>query len=308
MEMRQFFRSDLMEERQGGMGEGILSGVSCAVHRQNGIEIFETRVLNEEGARLTDKPIGCYLTLSFKEPWLMSDEEKDLLADAVAGQLRRLLDEEEQEEQKEKSDAPILLVGLGNRRMTADAVGPAVQSKILVTGHLKKFDPALFESLGQRAVCALAPGVLGDTGIESVEVVDAVAKTLKPAAILAVDALAAGSIDRLCRTVQLSDAGISPGAGVGNDRPGFSKEVFGIPVIAIGVPTVVDVSTLVANTFEKAGSSEIPPEVDDVLQRGRGFFVSLKEVDEAVETLSNILARAVDLAMERKGAQPLKEA
>ncbi len=302
MEMRQFFRSDLMEERQSSAREGGLPGVSSFVCRQNGIEIFETRVLTEEGAQLTGKPVGCYLTLSFKEPWLMSEVEKDLLADTVAVQLKRLLGAEVG---KEQSDAPVLLVGLGNRRMTADAVGPAVQSKIFVTGHLKKFDPALFEALDQRAVCALAPGVLGDTGIESVEVVNAVAKMLNPTVILAVDALAAGSIDRLCRTVQLSNAGISPGAGVGNDRPGFSKEVFGIPVIAIGVPTVVDVSTLVANTFEKAGNSEIPPELEDVLRRGRGFFVSLKEVDEAVETLSDILARAVDLAMDKKGVRHL---
>ena len=173
--------------------------------------------------------------------------------------------------------------------------------KITVTRHVKSLDPALFRELGRRTVAAMAPGVLGDTGMESAEMVRAVVKELKPCALLAVDALAARSVSRLATTIQLCDTGISPGAGVGNDRPALNREYMGVPVIALGVPMVVDSSTLVTDMLEMAGVDPLPEGLEPVLKNGRSFFVSLKEADAALEALTDLLAEGIDLAMEAAG-------
>jgi spore protease len=181
--------------------------------------------------------------------------------------------------------------------MTADAIGPMVVDRITVTRHVKRLDPALFHRLAHRSVAAFCPGVLGQTGMESADGVKAVAGTLRPRLLLVIDALAARSPDRLAATVQLSTGGIAPGSGVGNNRPAFTRDSMGLPVIAIGVPMVVDSSTLVSDALEKAGIFDLPPALLPVLENGRSFFVSLKEADAANEAMADLLSRAIDRAM-----------
>jgi spore protease len=202
-----------------------------------------------------------------------------------------------EEQAPEKEEDCILVVGLGNRAMTADAIGPMVVDRITVTRHVKRLDPPLFRRLAHRSVAAFCPGVLGQTGMESADGVKAVAGTLRPRLLLVIDALAARSPDRLAATVQLSTGGIAPGSGVGNNRPAFTRDSMGLPVIAIGVPMVVDSSTLVSDALEKAGISDLPPALLPVLENGRSFFVSLKEADAATESMATLLASAIDSAM-----------
>ena len=324
MELKNYRRTDLaleLQEEQGDAGRGI-----DFTERQEGkVTVSTLTVKNKEGAELLGKPVGRYVTLSFGKPWLFSEEERQEVSNCLAAELKGLFalagagepswesgtkGQEEKEAGKESGgkvgkasgrERTVLVVGLGNRRMTADAVGPGTLDKITVTRHVKSLDPALFRELGRRTVAAMAPGVLGDTGMESAEMVRAVVKELKPCALLAVDALAARSVSRLATTIQLCDTGISPGAGVGNDRPALNREYMGVPVIALGVPMVVDSSTLVTDMLEMAGVDPLPEGLEPVLKNGRSFFVSLKEADAALEALTDLLAEGIDLAMEAAG-------
>ena len=192
----------------------------------------------------------------------------------------------------------ILVAGLGNPHMTPDVIGPGTVRRMTVTRHLKGYDESLFTALGCCELAAISPGVLGQTGMESGELVKCAAELVKPHLIVAVDALAARRVERLSSTIQLSDRGISPGAGIGNRRLAIDRETMGCPVLGVGVPTVVDSSTLVWDALERAGMSggEIPPALEEVLETGRSFIVSPKDSDEVVELTCRLLARGVDLA------------
>ena len=167
-----------------------------------------------------------------------------------------------------------------------------------VTRHLKSFDESLYRALGCCELAALSPGVLGQTGVESGELVKCAADRLTPHLLVAVDALAARSCERLASTIQISDGGISPGAGIGNHRMAINRETVGCPVMALGVPTVVDSSTLVWDALEKAGMTgeALPDALTEVLESGRSFIVSPRDCDEMVELTCRLLAKALDIA------------
>ena len=192
----------------------------------------------------------------------------------------------------------ILVAGLGNPHMTPDAIGPGTVRRMTVTRHLKGYDESLFTALGCCELAAISPGVLGQTGMESGELVKCAAELVRPHLIVAVDALAARRVERLSSTVQLSDGGISPGAGIGNHRLAIDRAAMGCPVLGVGVPTVVDSSTLVWDALERAGMADggIPPALEEVLETGRSFIVSPKDSDEVVELTCRLLARGLDLA------------
>ena len=192
----------------------------------------------------------------------------------------------------------VLVVGLGNDQMTPDAVGPRTVRRLTVTRHLRAYDQALFSALGCCELSALAPGVLGQTGMESGELIKCAVEMVKPDLLVAVDALAARSCERLASTIQLSDGGISPGAGIGNHRMAISRATMGCPVLGVGVPTVVDSSTLVWDALEQAGMSEkdLPTALQTVLDSGRSFIVSPRDCDEMVELTCRLLARSLNLA------------
>ena len=295
MENGRYCRTDLaVEWQQKDKGAG-LPGVCFHERREMDFRVYEMVIESQEGAAAVGRPEGLYLTFDLGRPWLLSDKRREEARTLLARHIRRLC----RAQWRSHGEDCLFVVGLGNREMTCDAIGPMTVERITVTRHVKRLDPALFERLSHRSVAAICPGVLGQTGLESAVTVKAVAETLEPGLILVVDALAAKSSDRLACTVQLSTGGIAPGSGVGNDRPAFTRESMGVPVLAIGVPMVVDSSTLVADALERAGIDELPKALLPVLENGRSFFVSLKEADAAAEAMASLLAEAIDEAMSR---------
>ncbi len=191
----------------------------------------------------------------------------------------------------------MLVAGLGNRFITADALGPLAVKGISVTRHIKTVSPALYDRIGYGCeISAIAPGVVGQTGIETLELIKGAAEKISPSLIIVIDALASRSVDRLAQTVQLSNSPIAPGSGIGNKRQVLSKETLGCPVIAIGAPTVVDSSTLVYDALGKAGIEDIDASLKEVLDNGKNFMVSLKDSDVAVSELARLIAHSINLA------------
>ena len=213
-----------------------------------------------------------------------TEEERAQLA-ALAAELGALLGLE--------PGAPALVVGLGNRAITPDNIGPKAADQTMVTRHLVERVPEHFGSF--RPVAALAAGVLGTTGMESGEVVRAVAEQIKPACVVAVDALASRSLRRVCRTIQLADTGITPGSGVGNARAALNAETLGVPVIAVGVPTVVDAATLTCDVLAEAGKGELNPAA--LQGAGDGLIVTPKDIDTQVHDLAKVIGYGINLAL-----------
>lgn len=284
-------RTDLAMEAKTLWEEGAeektrLEGVEAGDSEREGYKITTVRILNDTGAQALDKPVGTYVTLLLDG---LAEREEDAFgraARALAGELQALLHLDER--------APALVVGLGNRAITPDAVGPKVADHTMVTRHLVERVPEHFGSF--RPVSALAAGVLGTTGVESGELVAALVKETHPACVLAVDALASRNLDRICRTIQIADTGIVPGSGVGNARAALSEETLGVPVIAIGVPTVVDAATLCADVLAEAGRDDLDPAA---LRTGAaGVIVTPKEIDSQVADLSKVIGYGINLALQ----------
>ena len=292
-----FCRTDLASEWRQEQTD-LPEGVRFNEEELDGYRISTLHVDSPYAAALAGRAVGCYKTLELGN-CIYFDEEQKTRVSALLSLLIRQAEEKliEKNSPEETKEDCVLVVGLGNRAMTADAIGPLTVERITVTNHVKSLDPPLFQSLRHRAVAAVSPGVLGQTGIESALTVRQLVGALHPRLVIVVDALAARSTARLCKTVQLSTGGIAPGSGVGNDRPAFTRESLGAPVLAIGVPMVVDSSTLVADALNQAGIDDLPPALLSVREGGKSFCVSPKEVDSAVESLAEILARAIDGAM-----------
>ena len=279
-------RTDLAVEArelwQEGAGQAArLPGVTAEDHSREGIPVTTVHILDEEGEKALGKPRGNYVTLTLDG---VARREEDIFgraARAVAGELSSLLE-------GVAPDGLVLVVGLGNRAITPDAIGPKVHERTLVTRHLVRQMPEHFGSF--RPVASLAAEVLGNTGMESGEVARAVCEDIRPACVIAVDALASRSLDRLCRTVQLADTGITPGSGIGNHRFGLNRESLGVPVIAVGVPTVVDGATLAADL---TGAEDLPP-----LGQGGSLLVTPKDIDSQVSDLSHIIGYGISLALQ----------
>ena len=274
------------------------------------ISLCKVEIYNENGEKVMGKPIGNYITIessSIKENDSAQHERIIKLMGKTLVELCRL-----------KKDDVILIVGLGNRDVTPDALGPKVVSKILVTRHIKESIPEDIKD-SVRSVCAVAPGVMGVTGIETSEMIKSIAESVKPDVVIAIDALAARKTSRINATIQLSDTGISPGAGMGNNRKVLNEEELGVPVVAIGVPTVVDAATLANDTMDnmieamidecESGSEfykmlesldkdEKYRLIRDVLDPyTENMFVTPKEIDAVMERVSNIIANAVNIAL-----------
>ncbi len=262
-----------------------LEGVRAVRRRSEGYSVTEVQVLNEQGARVLDKPVGVYRTVDLTGYWQRKPDFFARAVRTVGGELRSLLPE----------NGAALVVGLGNAAMTPDAVGPEVLRHLLITRHLIASLPRQFA--GFRPVAAVASGVLGSTGVESAETVRALVRQLKPEVVLAVDALAARRMNRLCCTVQLSDTGIIPGSGVGNHRAALNRRTLGVPVIAIGVPTVVDGATLAADLLEESGVTEVDQR--RLRSRGRTMMVTTRDIDAQVRDLSKVIGYGINWALQQ---------
>lgn len=281
-----FIRTDLASESREAAGAEELSGVSFRKECKNGFDFQYMEIKSESASKVIGKDKGRYITAEIGRVWLMSDEEKEKAAEALGKDILSFMPDAES----------VLTVGLGNRDITADALGPKTVDDLLVTRHVKQFKPDIFEKLGQREMSALCPGVVGQTGIETFELIEGAVERVKPSLVIVIDALAARSVDRLATTVQISDTGIAPGSGIGNKRRKIDSNSLGVPVLAIGVPTVVDSSTLVYDALGRAGIEEASEELKRVLENSRSFFVSLKESDVAVNESAKLLASAINFA------------
>ena len=286
MENESYVRTDLALERR--RADTDTEGVFYAEERQGILTKSTLRVTSDEGAKSIGKPKGTYLTLSFPPFWEMDDGALTAVGAALSEALLSL--------SPKKDGLTVLVAGLGNRALTVDAVGPAAIREIIATAHLAKREPSLFKRLGCERLAAIAPGVLGETGIESALLVEGAKNACRADLIIAIDALAARDCKRLATTVQVADTGILPGAGVGNPQLPIDREHFGIPVISVGVPTVVDSATLLYDALKKAGLEEIPDALGAVLDEGRAFFVAPRETDAVTAQAARMIAYAVNLA------------
>lgn len=285
MDDPRYIQSDLAMERRGTDGES--EGIEYEETKRGGFLLTRLRIKNKAGERTIGRPRGNYVTLSVGKPWLMSEEQleaaEDLLCREIGDMAKKICD-----------CKSVLVAGLGNRAITADALGPLVTDDLVITRHVRLHEKKLFDSLFCCEVASLAPGVLAQTGIETLELIRGAVERVRPELVIAVDALAARGVDRLATTVQLCDTGIAPGSGIGNTRSALDRESLGVPVMAIGVPTVVNSSTLVRDALELGGINDISPGLEEVLENGRSFFVSLKESDVAVRELAGLISRAIN--------------
>lgn len=284
-------RTDLaLEARESIKGNKEVHGVvleeqMCA----NGkIKVSTVEIKTEHGSKVMGKPMGKYITIEV-EP----TEEDDVIPEIVR-QLEQLLDNNKKKK--------ILVTGLGNRQITPDALGPWTIDQLFVTRHLIKEYGEIFQKRNQiRDICAIAPGVMAQTGMEAKEILLGIVENIKPDVVIVIDALAARSVKRLNRTIQLTNTGICPGAGVGNNRKALNKETLGVEVIAIGVPTVVDAETIVEDRVEESLRSAGFTQRECGLflngmkeQNAKNMFVTSKDVDEEVKQMSYILSEAIN--------------
>ena len=282
--MRLSFRTDLaVEAIENHKTAAALPHVRQSDRTLEGFAVHEVRILSEDAAREIGKPQGRYLTLELDALIRREEDAFPRACKALSTLLRELL--------PHPNDGPVLIAGLGNRMITPDAIGPQTADHVIATRHLVAQSPAIFADW--RPVSALAPGVLGQTGVETGEVICGVLDRVRPAAVIAVDALAAGRLSRLLRTVQLADTGITPGAGVGNARAALNKETLGVPVIAVGVPTVVDGATLAHEISSQLGQPACEA-LDDLSQP---VMITTRDIDREVADISRMIGYAVNMAL-----------
>ncbi|MBQ5969083.1 MAG: GPR endopeptidase [Clostridia bacterium] len=272
------FRSDLALEQREALAASGSAGVQTNEKTVDGVHVSTVRVLDDRGAHAIGKPVGTYITLetgSTFKPSGTLETLQSLLTEAI---LRML-----------PQTGPVLVVGLGNDAITPDALGPKTVSHIFATRHIQK-ELAVSLGLGTlRPVAAVAPGVLGRTGVETAELLRALTRHLSPAALIVIDALAARQLTRVGSTVQLTDSGISPGSGVGNRRAEISVRTLGVPVIAVGVPTVVDADTMARDL------TGLPADAPEAARR---MMVTPKEIDLLIDRAAALLGDAINRALQ----------
>ena len=306
------FRTDLALERNEVYKEknklNEIDGVSVNNETINEVEISRIKILNEEGEKILQKPAGTYITLDVKKLKLADEERLSKIAETVADELRKIVGEHVNETED------ILVVGLGNLYVTPDALGPKVVPEIEVTRHILEYMPSIMPE-DTRPVSAISPGVLGVTGIETMEILKGVVQNVKPKLLIVIDALATRSIDRISSSIQIADTGIVPGAGVENTRKEISKKTLGIPVIAIGIPTVVDLATItnecidifIESLQEKAMSNDYLNKLKEndnyeeikeaLVPKDYNMIVTPKEIDKLIENMSKIVSSSINMAM-----------
>lgn len=277
------FRTDLALERSLSMENGLPEGIEQYKRGNEVSVVTEIKITNKDGEKAIGKPIGRYITVevpSFSSDFELLDGRLDMLV----AELRSLVPKE----------GTVLTVGLGNRELTADALGPEFAEGIFVTRHIGKELSASMGFENLRPVASIAPGVLGQTGMEAFEIIESIAEKIKPSCIIVADALAALDIARLGNTVQLSDTGISPGSGVGNRRKEISQKTLGVPVIAIGVPTVISAFTVAKNLLDDLSYAI---DISDA-EKYKEYIVASREADLITKRAARLISLGVNLALQ----------
>lgn len=282
------FRTDLALERREYIKEKDPDGIIFNEEEENAVKITTIKIINENGERLLGKPKGSYITVeanSFMKNPVLSDFTINVLSEKI----KELL----------PSCRSVLVAGLGNEDITSDALGPKSASLILATRHLKGEMEKALSLPSLKSVSVLVPGVLGKTGIETAEIIKGVINNTKPDAVIVIDALAARSLSRLGNTVQMCNTGIFPGSGVGNRRGEISQRTMGVPVVSIGVPTVVDGLTMALDVLQKTGKYENGEETERLTSENT-VMVTPKEIDLVIERASLLVAMGINLALQEK--------
>ena len=273
-----------------------IRGVRVEEEKDAEKEIYITRVIIEtkNGAKIMGKPMGTYITLEAPRMATPDEDYHREVSEKVADQIRELLPDE-------KEELSILVVGLGNREVTADALGPNAADQLHITRHVvREFGKAAYNKNKMHTVSAIVPGVMAKTGMETCEIIRGVVEETKPDAIIAIDALAARSTKRLNRTIQITDTGVQPGSGVGNHRHALTRETLGIPVIGIGIPTVVDAGTIVGDAVEQIEREVLFCSDMHALKMAelQNMYVTTKDIDDVVNRLSYTISEAINIALE----------
>lgn len=305
------FRTDMADERVDEYKKvhnlSEIDGIEVVTKKDENVVTTTVNVLNENGANAVSKEIGKYVTMEIQDLNYLDDESEQDVANKVAQEIKELIGND-----KNKS---ILIVGLGNVYVTPDALGPKVAQNVEITRHILNFAKEIAEP-GTRSVSAISPGVLGTTGIETSEIVNSIVSSVKPDMIIVIDSLASQSVHRIGTTIQFSNTGITPGAGVKNKREGINEHTLGIPVIAIGVPTVVDMATITneaidkmvenaktqnnqnlnqaLETFENNNRYELIANILDT----ENYIVTPKEIDDVISNVAKIIASGMNLAIQ----------
>ena len=309
----QNFRTDLVDERRDLYKKANqieeIDGIEAEESQiTDKIKVTRVKITNEKGQQIIGKKKGNYITIDIKKLNMLSEDEIDRTTEILSNELKVLVNN------KIAPKDEILVVGLGNEEVTPDALGPNVVKNIEVTRHIIKYLPQYIDK-NTRSVSGIAPGVLGTTGIETAEIIKGVVENIKPKLLIVIDALASRSIERISSTIQLSDTGIVPGGGVENTREEISENVLKIPVIAIGIPTVVETAVVVNDTLElfieklqnEAKSNEYLDNLKNkdnyedikeaLLPKEYNFIVTPKEIDELIVNMSKIVARGINMSI-----------
>lgn len=285
-------RTDLALEAREFIEEanGEMRGVIVDTYSDAGdtVQVTHVQITTKNGAKAMGKPIGTYITLEADHLTEPDEDYHREVSEVIAKQLRQLLPDF-------KEEKSILVVGLGNRDVTADALGPEVVDHLNITRHmLRQFGHAAYACEKVHEISSIVPGVMGKTGMETAEIIRGVMDSTNPDVIVVIDALAARSTRRLTRTIQITNTGIQPGSGVGNHRNSLTEESLGVPVIAIGVPTVVDAATIVNDAIGHLHQDA--PELKNTFHDMNNMYVTAKDIDSTIKRLSFTLSEALNIA------------
>ena len=311
--MKLDFRTDMAVERRdlyrkANHIENEIDGVECEEEKIEDIAITRVKISNRQGEEALKKPVGNYITIDVKKINNIETEKEDKIIEVIAKELASIVEKHigKQEE--------IMIVGLGNLYSTPDSLGSRVVNEVEITRHIKLYLPQYIDE-NTRSISAISPGVLGTTGIESAEIIRGIVDKIKPKMILAIDSLCSKNVSRINKSIQISDTGIVPGGGVGNARDELSEKSLGIPVIAIGVPTVVEMASITNDCLDlfiedlqkKAESNEVLNKLKDednyqkikdaLIPNDYNFIVTPKEIDELIDAMKDIIARGINEAL-----------
>ncbi len=295
-------RTDLALEARESAEEGAeeLRGVCVEedYHEESEVKVTKVVISSKNSAKLLGKPVGTYITLEAPAMTQPDDDYHKEISEELAKQLKEIIPGLDKE-------LSVMVVGLGNRDVTADALGPNVVDNLTITRHMvKEFGKAAYGKNRMHMISGLIPGVMAKTGMESSEIIKGVVEKTNPDVVIVVDALAARSTKRLNRTIQITNTGIHPGSGVGNYRNSITEEILGVPVVAIGVPTVVDAATIVNDALLKMVSQvdtdgiELQEELRSGLSELYNMYVTGKDVDYEIKQISHIICDAIGSALE----------
>lgn len=307
------FRTDMADERRdlykkANNIENEVDGIQCSTEEFSNGKITRVKILNENGENALNKKKGNYVTIDLKKVSNLSEDIQEKLEDMISNEIKELIKKHLGPEDE------VLVVGLGNSEMVADSLGSKVIDNIEVTRHIKKYYPEYLKE-GARGISAIAPSVMGKTGIETLEIVQGVVQKTKPKLLIVIDSLASRSIERISKSIQISDTGIVPGGGVENARLGLTQYSLGIPVIAIGVPTAVETAVIVNDSLDlfikklqdEAKSNEYLNKLkeednyDSIKEALNPYdynlIVTPKEVDELTVDLANIISNSINIAL-----------